>query len=433
MKRVGSWGNLEFDLHEVVTPSQPTDLIKAISSRKHLGLAYGMGRSYGDVCLNANGTLWSMRKLDHFISFDTKTGKIICETGVLLGEIQSLALRHGWMLPVSPGTQFVTLGGAIANDIHGKNHYSFGTFGHHITKIKLARTDGEISYCSREKNQELFTATIGGLGLTGVITEAEIQLRAVSGAWLEVETIAFTSLNEFFELANESEATWEHTVAWIDCLSGSDCRGIFMKANQADKLDKIRPATKQKNLVITPPFSLVNFLSLSAFNSAYFNIKKRRSGTHYMHYEDFFYPLDGLKNWNRIYGPRGFYQFQCVIPREDSHVSIALLLEAIKLSGQGSFLSVLKTFGSMPPAGLLSFPTAGVTLAVDFANKGHETTKLLDKLYLIVKEAGGRIYPAKDARMPSTLFSESYKQLEKFIKYRDPGISSGLSRRILGV
>lgn len=228
MRTVSSWGRLSAPLHRVVVLNDPLRVKSIVSGEYPSGLPHGMGRSYGDACLNPDGVLWLTTGLDHFIAFDDNTGRLVCEAGVLLRDIQRLAIPRGWILPVTPGTQLVTVGGAIANDVHGKNHHVLGSFGDHIQKIKLIRTNGEIIECGPQSQMDWFAATVGGLGLTGVIVEAEIQLRRVASPWLQTETIPYGNLEEFFRLADDSETAWEHTVSWIDCVSGSGGRGLFM-------------------------------------------------------------------------------------------------------------------------------------------------------------------------------------------------------------
>lgn len=431
MVKIHAWGRLDVpdhDLRPLVSIEQAVQEIKAGAQNPRL--AYGMGRSYGDSCLTPGGTLWLTRGLDHFIAFDDVSGILTCEAGVLLRDIQRFMVPRGWMLPVTPGTQMVTVGGAIANDIHGKNHHRYGTFGHHVLSLSLMRTDGQRITCTPSKEEEWFAATIGGLGLTGVILDAQIQLRKVQGPWLETQTIPYTSLHEFFSLSDESEAEWEHTVSWIDCLSKG--RGLFMRANPSaathPRTQKSRPIV----MPVTPPVSLVNALSLRLFNMAYFHLKKSQTGISLAHYEPFFYPLDNIQEWNRMYGPRGFYQYQCVVPRASGRDAVQAMLDAISKAGEGSFLAVLKTFGEKPSLGMLSFAQPGVTLALDFPNRGAQSLALFDRLDNIVKEARGRIYPAKDARMPREMFEAGYPRFADFMNYRDPGISSGLSRRLMG-
>jgi FAD/FMN-containing dehydrogenase len=430
MIKMSSWGRLNAHKHVVTEINDRSQMPALLQSHKS-GLAYGMGRSYGDICLNPGGVLWKTTKLDRFISFDDKTGILRCEAGVLLRDIQRLVIPRGWILPVTPGTQLVTVGGAIANDVHGKNHHVLGSFGDHLLQIRLVRTTGETIDCCRNQHHDWFTATIGGLGLTGMIVEAEIQLQKVASAWLNTETLAYSNLDEFFHLADDSEAKWQHTVSWIDCLSGIG-RGIFMRGNPVAETGRITPTARQLTIPFMPPVSLVNRLSLHPFNNAYFYLQKRQAGPGIVYYEKFFYPLDNLLEWNRMYGPKGFFQYQSVVPRSVGKHAVQAMLKEIARSGEGSFLAVLKTFGNREAVGMMSFPQPGVTLALDFSNNGVRTLKLFERLDEIVREAGGRIYPAKDARMPRDLFERGYPKLHEFLAYRDPGISSALSRRLIG-
>lgn len=431
--RVSSWGRLSAEPHQALLLDSTGQAPPPEAG--HTALPYGMGRSYGDVCLNAGGALWLTQGADHWLSFDADTGLLTCQAGALLADIQRLLAPRGWMLPVTPGTQFVTVGGAIANDVHGKNHHMAGSFGNHVCALTLQRTDGRTITCGPTHETDWFRATVGGLGLTGLITQATLQLRRVSGPWLDTETIAFHTLERFYELAAESEAGWEYTVSWIDCLDKRG-RGLFMRGNHcaADAAVPAHAPPHNSHLAmpITPPMSLVNAASLRAFNALYYHTHRLREGRAISHYRPFFYPLDGIADWNRMYGPRGFYQYQCVVPKAGGEPAIAALLARIGKSGQGSFLAVLKTFGNRPSLGLLSFPQPGITLALDFPNLGEKTLNLFRQLDEIVSAAGGRIYPAKDARMPAHLFHSGYPQWEQILPYRDPSISSSMARRLMG-
>lgn len=429
MQTISSWGRLSSFPHEVIDLVSPQQAIHQITGH-HPGIAHGMGRSYGDICLNPERVLWRTTGLDHFISFDETSGRLVCEAGVVLRHIQRLMIPRGWILPVTPGTQLITVGGAIANDVHGKNHHVLGSFGDHVQRLTLQRTDGSVIECGPDREPQWFAATVGGLGLTGVILHAEIQLRRVAGPWLDTEIVPYGNLDEFFTLADASEAGWEHTVSWIDCISGGGGRGLFMRGNPCADT---RPAPHARHLTMPfePPVSLVNPLSLRPFNMAYFNLKKWGAGRSIAHYEPFFYPLDNIHHWNRMYGPRGFFQYQSVVPRAGGREAVQAMLHEISRSGEGSFLAVLKTFGNRQPVGMLSFPQPGVTLALDFPNKGERTLRLFERLDAIVREAGGHLYLAKDARMPRELFRAGYPRLDEFLPYRDAGISSALSRRLM--
>lgn len=431
---IRSWGRVRAGAHHVVPLNDPARVSHELQTHGP-GIAYGNGRSYGDQCLNPDGVLWRTAGLDHVSHWNPDTGVLTCEAGVLLQDIQRLWVPRGWMLPVTPGTQLVTVGGAIANDVHGKNHHALGSFGDHVLRLWLARSNGELIECSPVRQSPWFAATVGGMGLTGVIVRAELQLRRVDGPWLDTETIPYGSLDEFFALADGSEAAWEHTVSWIDCLAGStssNIRGIFMRANPSAATRGPTPQTKERRMPFTPPVSLVNRLTLRPFNAAYYHLQRKRAGRALQHYEPFSYPLDGLLEWNRMYGPHGFYQYQSVVPPYARLDATHAMLREIARSGEGSFLAVLKTFGQRSARGMLSFPRPGTTLALDFPNRDERTLRLFDRLDAIVLEAGGALYPAKDARMPRHVFEAGYPRLHEFLPMRDAGMSSAMSRRLLG-
>jgi FAD/FMN-containing dehydrogenase len=399
-------------------------------------LPFGNGRSYGDSCLNTGGALIECRRLDRFISFNRETGVMRCEAGILFAEILDLAVPAGWILPAMPGTQLVTLGGAIANDVHGKNHHHAGTFGSHVLCFELLRSDGSRLLCSGRENAALFRATIGGLGLTGLIVWAEFQLKPVTTPYLQQETIRFRNLSEFFELSAASDNAFEYTVSWIDCLStgASLGRGWFMRANHLAEhpTDAPKPPSRSLGIPFSPPMSLINSASLRLFNHAYYRKHRTDRIQGPVHYKPFFFPLDAIENWNRIYGPRGFYQYQCVLPMVQGEAGISEILAKISRSGTGSFLAVLKIFGDIKSPGMMSFPRPGVTLALDFPNKGTQTLAFLASLDEVIQEHGGALYPAKDARMPAGLFAQSYPALAEFRPHIDPAFSSSFWRRVAG-
>lgn len=426
-----SWGRYPVTSEKVVTLADRHALLPASDMSV---LPLGNARSYGDSCLNDGGILLAARGLDHFIAFDPATGVLTCEAGVLFSEILDLSVPQGWFLPVTPGTRFVTVGGAIANDVHGKNHHRAGTFGHHVLAFELLRTDGTRMRCTPTENAAWFAATVGGLGLTGVVTWATIQLRRVAGPWMSAESHRFGNLSEFFELSRASDRDYEYTVSWIDCVASGKAlgRGLFSLANHAPASPDTRPTagTRTLGVPLTPPISLINPLSLRAFNQLYYH-RQRKSVVHATtHYQPFFYPLDSIANWNRIYGPRGFLQYQCVVPPEAAEVTMTELVSTISAGGAGSFLAVLKQFGDKPSLGMLSFPRPGTTLALDFPNGGAPTLALLDRLDAIVDGVGGAVYPAKDARMSGAHFRRYFPQWAAFSRFVDPGISSSFWRRV---
>lgn len=427
-----SWGR-----YPRATPARITRLTNRLAplpeSDLHL-LVYGNGRSYGDVCLNDGGHVLLARGLDRFIAFDADTGVLRAEAGVLLSEILELIVPRGWFLAVTPGTRFVTLGGAVANDVHGKNHHRAGTFGHHVRAFELVRSDGSRRVCTPTENADWFAATLGGLGLTGLITWVEIQLRAIDGPWIQAESRRFAHLSEFFALSAVSDREHEFTVAWVDCAATGKAlgRGILLSGDFA-------PASAGEgrwpkghgllNVPFTPPVSLINHFSLNLFNALYY---RKPEGRFLTHYEPFFYPLDAIGNWNRIYGPKGFLQYQCVLPPDVAEPATRELLERIAESGQGSFLAVLKCFGDKPSIGMLSFPRPGVTIALDFPMLGPSTLRLLDALDDVAVAAGGALYPAKDARADKGVFLYEHRLADKFKLHFDLGFYSQFWRRIAG-
>ncbi len=432
-QRLESWGR-----YPQATPAKVTRLTNRqapLPASDLPLLVFGNGRSYGDVCLNDGGHLLLGRGLDRFIAFDCETGVLRAEAGVLLSEILDLIVPQGWFLPVTPGTRFVTLGGAVANDVHGKNHHRAGSFGHHVRAFELVRSDGSRRVCSPNENPEWFAATLGGLGLTGLITWVEIQLRAIEGPWIQAESRRFANLREFFELAEVSDREHEFTVAWVDCAATGTAlgRGILLSGDFAPAAAGQGKWPKAHGLLtvpFTPPLSLINRFSLKAFNALY---ARKPEGRFLTHYEPFFYPLDAIGHWNRIYGPKGFLQYQCVLPPETAEPALTELLARIAKSGQGSFLAVLKRFGDQPSLGMLSFPRPGVTIALDFPMRGTKTLRLMEELDEVVAEAGGALYPAKDARMSVAMFLSAYARLEAFKAFVEPMLLSSFWKRMFGV
>ena len=399
-------------------------------------LPFGNGRSYGDSCLNSGGMLIDARSLDRYIDFNPETGVLRCEAGVLLSDILQLVVPYGWFLPVTPGTRYVTIGGAIANDVHGKNHHRAGTFGCHVSCFELLRSDGTRLECSPETNTEWYRTTIGGLGLTGLITWAELQLKPISSPYIQQEIIRYPDLGAFFELSAESDRDFEHTMAWVDCLaSGSGLgRGLFIRGNEDTDSSRqpVKSARTMIDLPVCPPVSLVNHWTLKAFNKLYYHKQRGNRKKSVVHYAPFFYPLDAIGNWNRIYGPKGFLQYQMAVPSENGQDAVREILEQISRAGIGSFLAVLKIFGNRPSPGLMSFPRQGVTLALDFPNQGGTPFSLLDSLDDIVESAQGAVYPAKDARMSPDKFRAYFPQWKELENYIDPRFSSSFWRRVTG-
>jgi FAD/FMN-containing dehydrogenase len=388
--------------------------------------AFGNGRSYGDSCHNQTGTLVDMRSMNRILDFDPETGVMKAEAGVLLSDIIDHVVPHGWFPAVVPGTRFVTLGGAIANDIHGKNHHRRGSFGCHVTAFTLLRSDRAIIECSRETNGELFAATIGGLGLTGLIVTATIRLMKVAADVVEgVER--FDTIEEYFDRAETADTDNEYAVAWIDQLAGG--RGLLITGNHAKEGGETRAAASRLGVPLQPPVNLLSRPFLRLFNMAYFHGKGRSSEPRSSGYQGFFFPLDGVKHWNRLYGPRGLLQHQSVIPFETARDALPEMLAEATRSGHGSFLTVLKRFGTVASPGLMSFPRPGYTLTLDFPNAGEATLALLETLDRITLEAGGGVNAYKDARMPPGTFAASYPRWAELEALRDPAFMTDFWRR----
>jgi FAD/FMN-containing dehydrogenase len=439
-----AWGRAHRFRQFVARPAWPDEAaaMLAAAGPDETFLPMGCGRSYGDVALNCDGRLLDMTGCDRFIAFDAETGRLEAEAGVTLADVLGLLRAQGdkWFLPVTPGTKFVTLGGAAANDVHGKNHHGAGCFGEHVESLRLLRSDGTVSECSRNLNSDLFGATIGGMGLTGVILSVVVRLKPVPGPWMESEDIRYGSLDDFWRLTAESLEDWEYTVAWIDCLATGSAlgRGVFSRARHAGAqagAGRVAPAPVFKPKLSVPldfPDLALNNLSIRAFNALYWRKASFTPQRRIAPFEPVFYPLDAVGNWNRMYGGRGFYQYQCAVPTESAGDAVRELLKTISDAGQGSFLAVLKTLGDRPSPGMMSFPTPGATLALDFPNNGPETWRLLDRLDDVTAAAGGRVYAAKDGRVAAACFQRGYPQWEAFARFIDPKFRSSFWRRVSG-
>ncbi len=426
-----SWGGL------VARQSGSTDA-RAWSETPSPGpvLAFGNGRSYGDSCLIDHGTFLDTSELDRIISLDADTGLVICEAGVVLGDLLEASIPRGWFVPVTPGTRFVTMAGAIANDVHGKNHHALGTIGRHVAWLDLVRSDGTVLRCSELENSALFSATIGGMGLTGLITRLALQLVPIKGPFMRQDTLPFADLDGFFDIAAQSDATHDYTVAWIDSLAtgAGQGRGVFFRANHSGKPghEAARAVRPLPFLPFTPPVSLLNRLTLKLFNTAYRASNARTKTGITVPYQPFFYPLDRISGWNRAYGPKGLRQFQCVVPMPVARDAVADMLRATHMAGEASFLTVLKLFGDKPSPGMMSFPMPGATLTLDMPYRGTRTDTLLDELDRITLEAGGRVNPYKDARMSPAVFEASFPQWRDFARHTDPAFTSNFWRRVTG-
>lgn len=435
--RVRSWGFVPDREQRFVKPSWvPARL--SLNSEFNTVLPYGNGRSYGDSCLNGEGVLIDTRLLDRFIKFDEETGVLTGEPGLKLTDVLDLVVRKGWFFPVCPGTSYVTLGGALANDVHGKNHHRDGTLGRHVLRIKLLRSDGNSIECSPKENPELFGATIGGLGLTGLITEVSIQLIPIRSSSMTVRFDLFTGLDAFAKLSARRKEQFQYTVAWLDCANSGTkfARGVFISANHSDLAlaqDVIKHERgKDLNIPFNFPSKCLNTYSIQAFNNLYY-AKHLRLDKRIIkqHYREYFFPLDGLSNWNRIYGGNGFHQYQFVVPLGRMDV-MEEVLRYIVDSGLGSFLAVLKEFGSLQSPGILSFPREGWCLALDFSDRGEQTKRLIFRINELVMKGGGAVYPAKDRIMTRETFERSFDRISEFLPHTDKKFSSDFWKRVHG-
>jgi FAD/FMN-containing dehydrogenase len=429
-----SWGNYPY-YPQRAHPIHWRDDIAAqlVSAVANSGstLAFGAGRSYGDSCLAESDNVLALRGLDRMISADWRTGVLRAEAGVTLEEVLQVIVPRGWFLPVTPGTKYVTLGGAIANDVHGKNHHRRGTFGAHVERFALLRSDRGLLECSPRENADLFAATIGGLGVTGIVVWVEFKLLPIRSGRVVSTSVRFNNLEEFFALSKEYDHQREYSVAWIDCLARGQSlgRGIYTVGEHA--VDDVLTAPPRKKIImpLTPPFSLVNGLSLKAFNFLYYRRHPAGAVDAVVDYDSFFYPLDSILQWNKMYGPRGFQQYQCVVPDTDAHAVVRALLEVIGRSNSGSFLAVLKRCGAQLSPGLLSFPLPGVSLALDFPQRAANTA-LFEQMDNIIRDANGRLYPAKDAHMSGADFRRFYPDWQRVAALRDPVLLSRFWRRV---
>lgn len=379
-------------------------------------IPYGNGRSYGDSALNDN--IIYCKSYNYFLDFDEENGILHCQSGVMLSEILETFVPKGWFLKVTPGTKLITIGGAIASDVHGKNHHIEGCFSNCIEEFNLMLANGDIKTCSKTKNEDLFKATCGGMGLTGVILDAKISLKKINSKYINQTTIKTKNLKETFE-AFEKYSNQPYSVAWIDCLATGDDIGkcLLMVGDFADDGNLDFKEKKKLNIPFNFPTFALNSLSVKAFNWLYY--KKAPNGTSQqkVDIDTFFYPLDAINNWNRIYGKNGFTQYQFILPIEKSYEGLQEILKTIANSGKGSFLAVLKLYGE-ENENYISFPINGYSLALDFKIE-NGLFELLDELDKIVLKYEGRIYLTKDVRVNKSTFEKGYQNIDKFKKVRE--------------
>jgi len=429
-----SWGRYPKYGAKVVPLNWQGDFPGVLAGSHESALPVGLGRSYGDVCLLKDGTLLQTTGMSRLIDFNPETGVLTAEAGISLAQILDFAVPRGFFLPVTPGTKYVTLGGAIANDIHGKNHETAGSFGNHVPCFELVRSDGTRRLCSPTENPDWFAATIGGMGLTGVISWAQLRLRPIVSRALDCEHIQFHGIDEFLELKQQYQNV-EYTVSWVDCVSTGKnfARGIFMMGEHSKAPGELKPSPEPK-LVFpfdAPAFAL-NRTTVSLFNTVFFHKQMKPHVKAPQDYEPFFYPLDKVLHWNRLYGRRGLVQFQYAIPWEHAKEGTIAILREVAKSGLASFLAVLKAFGDVPSLGLMSFPQAGIMFALDFPIKPGITFPLMQRLGDMTLEYGGRLYPAKDAAMTAAQFQTFYPEWQRFARFRDPLLTSSFWERVTG-
>lgn len=434
------WGNYPSSTASVYRPERYQEL----NIFENPTLARGLGRSYGDAALNSQGDVILMERLNRFLSFDEKTGLLRAEAGISLKEVLEVFTNRGWFVPIVPGTKYVTLGGCFAADIHGKNHHIDGSFSNYVQEIELILGDGSRKCCSRKQHADLFWASAGGMGLTGIISEMTLQLVPIETAYVKVTHRHAPNLDAIFELLEDKKYEEQYSVAWIDCLAtGKDFgRSILMTGHHAkksevehQKKDPLKiPLKRQLSIPFNCPSWVLNTWSVRAFNSAYYALQKRKTEPFIIDYDSYFFPLDVIHNWNKLYGKTGFVQYQLVVPSKTARLAIHDILTLSSTNRCASFLAVLKKFGP-EGQGLLSFPHEGYTLALDIPLKDPSLFDLLNRLDEVVLKYEGRLYLAKDARMKSDTFRAMYPRypLWQAIKAQvdpDGKFVSDLSKRL---
>lgn len=438
---LSGWGRYPVEACNVFEPRQTGELAAILKSGGQQSyIPRGLGRSYGDAALNREHGVIAQREMRRILGFDAASGVLECEAGASLAEVIAFALPRGYFLPVTPGTKFVTLGGAIAADVHGKNHHRDGSLGGFLKSFDLMTGAAEVLHCSPSRNPDAFWATVGGMGLTGIILRARLQLRRVESAWMRVDCRKARCLDEALDLMREGDEACQYSVAWIDCLARGRSLGrcVLMLGNHAEAGDagdrnrfELPRAPRFKARFDLPAFAL-NSLSIRAFNAIYYH-RRREARRRLVHLDNFFYPLDGVENWNRLYGRRGFIQYQFALPLDTGREALRLVLERLASSRRGSFLAVLKRFGRGGD-GLLSFPMEGYTLSLDLPC-GRGLSQFLRELDRTIAKSGGRFYLAKDAVQAPEIFAAGYPRLRQFLQVRrdlDPDglFSSSLARRL---
>lgn len=407
-----SWGNYP---KPAVQNIIPFDSYRRNGVVPPAAIAYGNGRSYGDSCLGNN--LVTMEDQAYLLDFDASTGLLKVQSGVKLKDILEVFVPRGWFISITPGTKLITVGGAIAADVHGKNHHQNGCFSECVKSFRLLMPDSEIVTCSKTENRELFKLTCGGMGLTGMIVDAQIYLKKINSQNIAQTTIKTKHLHETFD-AFETYKHYKYSVAWIDCLAKGKAvgRALLTVGDFAHDQNLNYKTKNNQNIPFYFPNFTLNKTTVNIFNTLYY-AKVRKAISHKtVPLDTFFYPLDSLNNWNRIYGQNGFLQYQFILPKQNSFIGLKKILNRIAETGWGSFLAVLKLYGA-ENENYLSFPIEGYSLALDFKIK-PKLFKFLDELDQLVIQYGGRVYLAKDARISKQNFEKGYPMIEKFRSQR---------------
>lgn len=442
-RALSGWGRFPSARTSLTRPEQIHGLADIVSRHRQV-IARGLGRSYGDAAINGDGVTLLVERLNRFLGFDPETGDVRCESGVTVEDLLVHLLPRGFFPPVTPGTKYVTLGGALAADVHGKSHHKDGSFSRHVSSFSLLTAGGEIVRCSRDEHADLFWATLGGMGLTGIIVDVAFRMKRVESGYVSVDYEKAANIDAALKLF-ENDEHYTHSVAWIDCLTGGSHlgRSVLMRGNWAPRT--ALPARlaeraltlkgpRRMSIPMDAPGFLLNPLSVKLFNAVFYH--RHQTGRNILvPYEPFFYPLDKIRDWNRLYGKRGFLQYQCVLPYQGGREGLIRILELLSSEGHASFLAVLKRFGDAEPDQLLSFPRPGYTLAVDLPRNGERQDRLLENLDRVVLEGGGRVYLAKDARLRAETFHAMYPETRRWLEIKrriDPErrFSSNLSRRL---
>lgn len=436
-RAISGWGRYPTQSCHLIRPEK----YRQLHHQHTPSIARGNGRSYGDASLNEDNEVILTERLNRFLAFDDTQGILTAEAGVTLAEILDVIVPRGWFLGVTPGTQFATLGGCVAADVHGKNHHRDGSFANFVLAFELITANKQKITCSPNQNSEIFWATLGGMGLTGIIGTVTLQLHKIDNPYMRIRHRCANNLNKVFYLLGDARMDDHYSVAWIDCLSsGANLgRSVVMMGHHApaNSITKktIIAMPKTRSIPFDVPGILFNRSTIRWFNERYYQKQSQKTAPFFSHYQEFFYPLDSIHHWNRLYGKKGFVQYQCALPEANAFNGIKKLLEKISSRGSASFLAVLKRFGAGNTAPL-SFAMPGYTLALDIPLRSKKVFKLLDELDDVVAAHNGRIYLAKDARMKAEHLAKMYPRYQEWLatkKRIDPNnvFNSSLSRRLM--